>query len=295
MELVRPEGAGESFRMGTLVVDEDFLRTMGTRLLVGRNLNRPEDSFDGGHTLEAVEQSIAILLNESAVRRLGWGDPIGKTLRIHLNTRATVVGVVEDFHMGSLHSEIEPMFLVREPKVYKGLMIRIRGQNIERTMAYLNTTWGKFVPGRPSDFVFLDDRINALYAADLQFANLVGSYATLALIISCLGLIGLVAFAIEQRVKEVGIRRVLGATSQHIVRLFTNDFARLIVIANIIAWPLGYVVVERWLQRYSYRIDLDWKIFALSGAIVLAVAAVTMLIGGLRAAAMRPSVALRNE
>lgn len=197
--------------------------------------------------------------------------------------------------MGSLHDGIGPMFLYKHPQQYKGLMIRIRGQNIEKTMAFLNTTWDKFVPERSSDFAFLDDRINALYAADLRFSRLVSGFAALANIIACLGLVGLVAFAVEQRVKEVGIRRVLGASSQNIVRLFTDDFARLILVANVIAWPIGYVVMNRWLERFAYRIDLDWTLFALSGAIVLAVAIVTMLYGGMRAASTRPTVALRNE
>ena len=174
-------------------------------------------------------------------------------------------------------------------------MIRISGRNLAETIAFLNATWDKFVPERTSDFVFLDNRINALYASDIRFARLVGGFATLANIIACLGLVGLVAFAVEQRVKEVGIRRVLGASSQHIVRLFTDDFGRLILIANVIAWPFSYLVLDRWLERFSYRIDLDWSIFALSGAIVLAIAVITMLYGGWRAAAMQPTVALRNE
>ena len=295
MEGVRPEGSGEPLPMGTLVVDEDFLRTMGTRLLTGRNLDRLEDVYDNDHPIQGNEQSIAILLNESAVRRLGWDDPVGKTLEMYPNTRATVVGMVEDFHMGSLREEIRPMMLFKEPKQYKGLMIRIRGQNIDRTMAFLRATWDRFVPERSSDFVFLDERINALYTSELQFARLIGGFATLANIIACLGLVGLVAFAVEQRVKEVGIRRVLGASSQNIIRLFTDDFVRLILIANVIAWPLGYVIMNRWLERFAYRIDLDWTLFALSGAIVLAVAVTTMLYGGLRAASTQPTVALRNE
>ena len=297
----QPEGSGETLQMGSLVIDDDFLNTMGTRLLMGRNLDRPEDEFVTGVPGEPGgfdwdPQSIAILLNESAVRRLGWDKPLGRTVDfVNDRLQATVVGVVEDFHMGSLHDGIGPMFLYKHPQQYKGFMIRIRGQNIEKTMAFLNTTWDKFVPERSSDFAFLDDRINALYAADLRFSRLVGGFATLANIIACLGLVGLVAFAVEQRVKEVGIRRVLGASSQNIFRLFTDDFARLILIANVIAWPLGYVVMNRWLERFAYRIDLDWTLFATSGMIVLAVAILTMMYGGLRAAATEPTVALRNE
>ena len=143
--------------------------------------------------------------------------------------------------------------------------------------------------------MFLDERINALYTSELQFARLIGGFATLANIIACLGLVGLVAFAVEQRVREVGIRRVLGASSQNIIRLFTDDFVRLIFVANVIAWPLGYVVMNRWLERFAYRIDLDWTLFATSGIIVLTVAVTTMLYGGLRAASTQPTVALRNE
>ena len=174
-------------------------------------------------------------------------------------------------------------------------MIRMRGQNIKKTMAFLKTMWKEFVPDRPPDFVFLDDRINALYASEQQFARLITGFATLANIIACLGLVGLVAFAVEQRVKEISIRRVLGASSRHIVQLFTGAFTRLILVANIIAWPIGYMVMKRWLERFSYRIDTDWTTFVLSGAIVLAVAVTTMLFGGLRAAAMQPSIALRTE
>ncbi len=298
---IKDLATGEWYQMGSIVIDDHFLQTMGTRLLDGRNLDRLEDALftgapdePGAYDLE--NEKVAILLNESAVRRFGFENPLGMTFDMGFrNTVASVVGIVEDFHMGSLHEEIGPMFLFKWPQQYKGLMIRIRGRSIEQTMAYLNATWDRFVPERSSDFVFLDDGISALYASDFRFSRLVGGFATLANIIACLGLVGLVAFAVEQRVKEVGIRRVLGASSHNIVRLFTDDFARLIVVANVIAWPLGYHVMNRWLERFAYRIELDWTLFALSGVIVLAVAVITMLYGGLRAAQTQPTVALRNE
>lgn len=295
MEWVLPEGFEERFQMGNLVIDEDFLQTMGTRLLMGRNLDRPEDTFDGDYPPESGEQSIAILLNESAARRLGWGDPIGKTLKIHLKTWATVVGVVEDFHIGSLHEKIEPMFLVKEPKQYKGLMIRIRGQNIERTMVFLNATWDRFVPERPSDFGFLDDRINALYASDLQFARLVGSFATLTLTIACLGLVGLIAYTAEMRTKEIGIRKVLGASEISIMNLLTKDFLILIALASLLAYPVAYYTMNSWLQNFAYRIDPSPTHFIASTGATLIITLITIAYQALKAARANPVDALKCE
>lgn len=294
MERVQVEGSEKQFYMGNLVIDEDFLQTMSIRLLTGRNLNRAEDAYDSNASPENGKQSPAILLNKSAAQWLGWENPIGKTLRIY-KTWATVVGVVEDFHMGSLHAKIEPMFLVKEPKQYKGLMIRIRSQNIERTMAFLNNTWDKFVPERPSNFVFLDDKINALYTADIQFARLVGSFATLALIIASLGLVGLIAHAAEARTKEMGIRKVLGASEVSIVNLLTKEFLLLLVLASLLAYPIAYYTLVGWLQNFAYRINLSPIHFITSTGLTLIVAIITVAYQVLKAARANPVDALRSE
>ena len=293
---VRPEGWTERVRAQRLEIDEDFLETMDLQLLEGQNLGMP--GTEAIFVRRAYPQPVHILVNETAVKRFGWdaddGGPIGKTLDSKGFVFGIVVGVVEDFHTQSLHAPIAPTFMYRDPTQMKGLFIRIDGRNVEDTMAFLNKTWKTFIPERPSDFVFLDEHIGAFYAAEQQVGRLMTIFSALAILIGCLGLIGLVAFEVEQRVREVGIRRVLGASTSSILRLFTSKFTILILVANVIAWPVAWKVMDHWLQRFAYRIDLEVPVFASSAAIVFAIAAGTVCVLAMKAAMAHPADALRN-
>ena len=262
-----------------LTVDKDFMEMMGVKLVKGQSLGAPDTSspFSPYSNRFGPSDTFHILLNETAVAELGWrDDPIGRTVKSGGGAVGIVVGVVQDFHMGSLHQLIPPTFLYISPPDIKGLLIRIKGKDLAQTMEFLAEKWSQFIPDKTPDFTFLDENIAALYAAEQQAGRLITTFATLANIIGCLGLIGLIAFEVEQRVKEVGIRRVLGASTRSILRLFTTKFAVLILIANLIAWPAAWLAMNSWLERFAYRVDLSIGTFVTAGVIVLLFASITM-------------------
>ena len=290
---VRPERASEPFRMQRLGIDADFPQAMDLKLLRGQHLGLPETS-GVFNRWEDDAPPVHVPLNQTAVNQLKWSDdPIGKTFTRGPITYI-VAGVVEDFHRGSLHHPIRPTYLFQYPRQMKGLLIRIKGEDTASTMTFLRDKWSQFIPGKPPDFTFLEDDIAIQYRSEHQTGRLMTIFATLANIIGCLGLIGLVAFEVEQRVKEVGIRRVLGASTKSILSLFTSKFAGLILIANFIAWPVAWFVMNNWLERFAYRIDLGPGTFAMSAAIALVVASATICVQALRAAMARPVEALRD-
>ncbi|MDP6698514.1 MAG: hypothetical protein QGH25_02620 [Candidatus Latescibacteria bacterium] len=269
--------------------DEDFLETFEIALIAGRNFRQGDKMLPNQN-----ESPRSVLLNETAVGLLGWKDPIGKQL-FKGTRRFTVIGVVRDFHMQSLRDEIKPLFLSYGPTLFRRLGLKIRGENLPETLAFMEKTWKQFVPEKPFEFMFIDENINQMYGKEQKVGQLVGMFALLAIVVACLGLFGLVAFTAEQRTKEIGIRKVLGASVRSIVLLLSTEFARLVLIANLIAWPVAYFLVDDWLQNFSYRVDVAWWEFALSGMIALLIALGTVGYQALRAAVANPVEALRNE
>ena len=171
----------------------------------------------------------------------------------------------------------------------------MRGENIPETIAFMEKTWKQFVPEKPFEFTFVDENLNQLYREEMRAGQLVETFAGLAILVACLGLFGLAAFTAEQRTKEIGVRKVLGASVRSIVLLLSTEFARLVLIANLIAWPVAYFLMGGWLQNFAYRVDLSWWVFALSGMIALLIALGTVSYQALRAAVANPIDALRYE
>ena len=284
---VRPEGAAEneSIHMSGHWVDHDFVETYGLKILEGRN-------FSKAYQTDATE---AFILNEAAVKKFGWGSAVGKHLVLGERKQGTVIGVVQDFHFQSLHQTIAPLIIHIQPGRYFYVSVRIRPNNIDGTLDFIRNQWHKFDPNHPFDYFFLDDYFDRQYKSEERLEKILRSFAFLAIFIASLGLFGLVSFITEQKTKEIGIRKVLGASSFRIVSLLSKDFIRLILLGNLIAWPIAYVAMNRWLQNFAYRAKLTWGIFIMSAVIALGIGLVTMSVQSVKAALTNPVDSLKHE
>ena len=274
-----------------LDIDPYYIPTMNIEVVSGRNFS--EDL----HT----DPSESLLINETTAQYFGWTDPLGKTFTFvsepgggEMVTRR-VVGMVKDFHFTSLHSRIEPMVIVCNPQRIKYLSFRISPVDIPRTVSQLKKTWEDLNPQRPFDYFFLDTSFDNQYRAEERVGNLSLYFSLLAVFIGCLGLFGLAAYMVDQRTKEIGIRKVLGASAPGIVRLLSKEFFWLVVIANILAWPTAYFGLNLWLRNFPYRIGINWLVMIAAGSLALILALLTVSSQSIKAALTNPVEALRYE
>lgn len=293
-QLVEVEGktADEEIRMDWNGVDFDFLETYGMEIVEGRNFNRNRPS-------DAVA---AYILNETAVKRLGWTSALGKKFQLSNEglrraefTPGEVIGVVKDFHFQSFHSPIEPLVLKIRPIGVAFVSARIKAENVSGVLSFMKSKWGKINPDRPFEYFFFDDHFNSMYSTEAELENVFRYSSILAVVIASLGVFGLASFKVEQRTKEIGIRKVLGASASNIILLLSKDFAWLLLIANAIAWPVGYYIMHRWLQDYAYRISIGWQAFIYSSILVMGVALLTVSYQSIKVAVANPTKALRYE
>ncbi len=260
------------------LVDPDYIETMGLEIVEGRNFFRGSD------------RNRAYILNESAVREFGMDSPVGEIV-----SRNTVVGVVKDFHFRSLHHEIGPLLLAYQRDVNPIVNVRLSIQNVSRTIAFIKETCDELAPGFPFEYQFFDESFEALYQRELKFERLFFFFSAFAIFIACLGLFGLASFMAEQRTKEIGIRKVLGASVGSVVMLLTREFTKWVVLANVIAWPIAYFAMNRWLQNFAYRIHTEIWVFVVAGLIALVIALLTVGAKAIKAAVSNPSDSLRYE
>jgi putative ABC transport system permease protein len=278
------EGERKVLEMTNTTIDEDFLSLYEMDILQGRNFSRefPSDAED------------SIILNESAVRTLGWQNPIGRELTIFGRPR-TVIGVVKDFHFQTLHLEISPLALRLKGDEYLYASIRLSTRNISQTLAGIGNIFQKLAPQTPFEYYFFDDYFENLYRSEESFGQTIGYFTLLAILISSLGLFGLAYFITEQRTKEIGIRKVLGASVPWIVGMLSKEFATWALLANVLAWPVAYLVMRKWLQNFAYRIPIGIGTFVLAGAVALLIALLTVSFQSVRAATSHPADTLRYE
>jgi len=226
---------------------------------------------------------------------MGLQDPVGKLFSIW-EDRGTIIGVVKDFHNRPLSQEITPMVItLRTNWAPSVIFIRIRPENVSRTMDRIRETWGRVAPGQPFEPAFLDENFEDLYRSDRRMGTVFRDFAGLAIFISCLGIFGLAAFTAEQRTKEIGVRKVLGASTAGIVSLLSREFLLLVTVANLIAWPSGYFLTNRLLRNYAYRIDIPVWIFLGAGILAYLIALLTVGFQAFKAARTEPVHALRYE
>jgi putative ABC transport system permease protein len=242
----------------------------------------------------ATDGKEAVILNESASRKFGWTSPIGKNIKTE-NKDGSVIGVVRDFHFQSLRQEIEPLVIYISPRFFEYISIRITPDNFPATLAFIKKKWKEWAPGLPFDYFFLDSDFDRFYRAEEREGRVFCGFSFLAIFIACLGLFGLASFTAEQRTKEIGIRKVLGATVPSIVTQLIKEFTKWVLIANFIAWPVGYFAMSRWLENFAYRTRIGPWTFLLSAILVFIIALLTVSFQALRAAFANPSDALRYE
>ena len=290
LNLVTPEGVQEDESPVYQVIwaDFDFVETLDIKIASGRKFS----------TAFATDSS-ACLINETAVRSLGWETPIGKTIRFtgapDTNPSHTVIGVMADFHNQSLRQRVEPlMVLFNAPSVF--MVIRIQEQNLSRGMEVLHDQWRQTYPDHPAmDFSFLDEDLEQLYQAERRLGSVFIIGAALSILIACLGLLGLSSFMAEQRTREIGVRKVLGATITNVILLLSRDFTKLILLAFMIGAPAGYYVMQAWLGDFPYRIELDIGVFVFAGLVALIIAWLTVGYQAFKAATANPADAVQAE
>lgn len=266
-------------------VDESYIPTLGIQLVKGRNFY---PSYSG--------DSMAVVVNEALVRDLGWGksDPIGKTIVRSARAKYTVVGVVKDFHYVSAKQKIAPLMLLPGHSI-NSIMVKVKTRDIKGLIADMKLQWDNFKSDVPFSYSFLDEQFASLYSAEQQTGKIFTVFSCVALIIASLGLFGLAAFMIRLRVKEIGIRKVLGASTGSITTLLSKEFLKLIVIASLISFPITWYAMNKWLQDFAYRINIQWWVFLLAGFIAVVVAAITISFQSVKAAMANPVKSLRNE
>ncbi len=284
------EGIDENFTLNLCICDYEFLETLKLEMAKGRFFSRDFGS-----------DSHAAILNEKAAELLGWDDPIGKRINNWSENRGnfTVIGVIKDYHYESLHQEIRPQALFLSGGYYTNnesyISVRLNTERISGTMGYIENAWKNFASNMPYEYSFLDEDYDRLYMNENQTRKLFSIFSFLAIFIACLGLFGLASFIADRKTKEIGIRKVLGASVPGIVKILNTSFFKWILIANIVAWPIAWYVMNRWLQNFAYRIDLTWWMFVMAAVLALFIALVTVSFQTVKAALKNPIDSLRYE
>jgi putative ABC transport system permease protein len=235
------------------------------------------------------------MINETAFKYFGWTDLNNRKYNNWRDGGCEVVGVVKDFHVASLHQPIEPTCIIFSQTPPSKISLRIEKGGIGPTMSYLQKAWKEVFPDYPLDYQFYDEWFNQMYVKDERFGNAIGMFAFLAITVSCLGILGMAVFASERRAKEIGIRKVHGASVNDLMILLNKDFIKWVIVAFVVACPIGWYAMNKWLQEFAYRTEMRWWIFVLSGVIALVIALLTVSWQTWRAATANPVESLRYE
>jgi len=287
----KPNGTDDRGEFPIVVnsIDYDYMDQFGVQIVAGRNFSE-EYSNDFPNSM---------IINEKMARRLGFNnvkDAIGKSYIISLNNyKPEIIGVVKDFNAGSLHNEISSQVFMINPKWFKELIVKANSTNMPSTISKLKGVWEKFFPKYPFEYSFLDESIDRMYKSEDRYSQVISVFSVVALFIACLGLLGLASFIAKQRKKEIGIRKVHGASIESIIQIVSGEFAILVIIGNLIAWPTAYYFMNKWLQEFAYRVDLSWWIFIVSGLMTLIIAMLTVGYQAIKAAVANPVESLKNE
>lgn len=277
----------DRFLLPNLRGDYDLISTMGLEVVEGRAFNP-----------EIVSDSSAVIINEAAARVFKWESPIGKQLQPINGPIYNVIGVVKDFHFESLHQEIGPLAVFASSlnaRASNLMVVKTNSENIKSTLDFINEQWKEFISDRPLAYRFVNEEFGALYQAEQRSGKVFTSFSVLAIIIACLGAFGLAAFLATQRTKEIGVRKVLGASTLGIVQLLSKDFVKLILMANLIAVPIAYFAMNKWLHNFAYAIGVNWLTFMYVGVGSVAIALITVSYHSVRAALNNPADTLHSE
>jgi len=278
--------------MTDFYADQNYVPTLGMGMAAGRNFS-----------LDFPTDSSAVIINETAAKLLGFKNPLNETLYRPNGYSSDgsfkskpfhIIGVVKDFNFSSMHDKVGPL-VIELGENYGRIAMRINTRNIPSLISQVENKWNGMAPGQPFSYTFLDADFNKVYNAEQRTGKLFITFAVFAIFIACLGLFGLVTYAAEQRIKEIGIRKVLGATIGEIVTMVSKDFLKLVLIASVIAFPIAWWGMNKWLQSFAYRINISWWVFALAGLLTIAIALITVSFQAIKAAIANPVKSLRTE
>jgi putative ABC transport system permease protein len=288
--LAYPEGhENQLMTMIEYHVDEQYIPTLGMQMATGRNFSK-----------DFVTDSLGMIINESAAKAFGWGiiNAIGKTVIRQNSDRGTnvpfhVVGVVKDFNFKSLHEPITPLLMILQPE--GGLIFKIKTTDVTGLLATMQKQWVAFNTDEPFSYTFMDDLYNKTYSAEQKTGTILNIFSILTIFVACLGLFGLATYTAEQRTKEIGIRKVLGASVTQVTQMLSKEFLKLVLIASLIAFPAAWWAMNKWLQSFAYRINISWWVFAVAGFLALLIALLTVSFQAIKAAIANPVKSLRTE
>ena len=288
---------GKERSANVFIGDHDYVKTLGLRVIAGRDFSKEM----------ATDVKEAFIINETAVKEWGFGKPekaIGQPISWNewapidtLNPvkKGKVIGVVADFHYKSLHEKVTASVIHVYPQVVFAVALKLKTADIKNTIAHVDNVWNKFVTGYPLDYKFMDETYGAMYKAETKLSELLWIFTIMAIIVGCMGLFGLAAFSAEQRTKELGIRKVLGATAFDIVGLLSKNFLVLVIIASLIAFPIAWWAMNNWLEDFPYRVNISWWVFGIAIIAALAIALLTVSFQAIKAALANPVKSLRTE
>ena len=280
-------GSEREYRWERYTVEADYPEVYGLEFVAGRSFRR-----------HFTADSNAVILNEQAVRELGIipEEVVGRTMENRsIQVAGEVVGVVRDFHFQSMHERIQPFVLVNRPEQVDFISVRINPEQVSSTVDFLETTWKEVIPEASFGYYFLDNTFGAIYSREERLSSTVLGFSVVAVFLACLGLFGLALFTAELRTKEIGVRKVLGATVWDIVRLLTGDFTRLVILALLLALPVSYILMNNWLNNYAYRIEVSWSLYLSGALLVLVLSWLTVSWHSIRAASANPVNSLKRE
>ncbi|HVG42983.1 MAG TPA: ABC transporter permease [Chitinophagaceae bacterium] len=284
----------KSISVNAFPVDEDIVKTLDLKIIEGSDYNETDvKQFDTSNNSENLRYTF--MLNEAAVNALGWTpkEAIGKT--IIKGREGVIKAVVKDFHFRSLHEPINPLLIFLDKRLVGSLFVKLSGNDIAGSLKDLEKTWKERIPHRPFQYHFLDEDYDALYKTEQRTAGVFTTFSTLAILLACLGLFALTAYTMVRRTKEIGIRKILGASIPDILTLVSKDFIRLVLLAVVIAVPIAWYAVNTWLEGFTYKIRLEWWVFAAGGIITLIIAFITICMQAIKTALTNPVKNLRTE
>jgi putative ABC transport system permease protein len=271
--------------MNFISVEKDYFKTVGIEFLEGETFKTVPDN-------RLLREFI---INDKAIELMQIENPVGKSFKMWDRDPGRIIGVVKNVHNISLHQEIRPAFYVQFPYFYNCLIVNMKNENVRNTIGFIQDVYSKINPNYPFEFHFLNENIDRFYQTERQVNSLITYFTILAIFISCLGLFGLSLFMAEQRVKEIGIRKTLGATVSNIVGLMSKDFLLLVAVSNLISWPAAYLIMNKWLHNFAYRIDIGLWIFVLAAALAMFIAFLTISFQTIKTATANPADSLRYE
>jgi putative ABC transport system permease protein len=275
--------------VGGIAGDQHYLSTLGIALIAGRDFDAAK--IKGDSTVNEF------IVNEAFLRhyQLKANDALGKQVLLGLAGTGTITGVMKDFHTSSMHDKIEPIVLFNHPGYFGDILVRTGPGKLSTVLSQVSKEWSAVAPMRPFSYSFLDEEYDAMYRTEQRLGTLMSFFCSMAILITCVGLLGLMAFIVANRKKEIGIRKVLGASIFNITTMLSKDFLKLVMIAILIAMPLTWYLMHKWLEDFAYRTTISWWIFAIAAISALTIALVTVSFQTIKAAVANPVKSLRTE